>query len=82
MLNALTARVTEHARATEPERATESAIVIKDIQEKIVNRALTATMYPSKTKRSCFAHSATSHAQTAAQVLAPKTATSARPVGS
>lgn len=72
----------EHAKATAPERATESAIVIKDIQEKIANRAPMASMKHLKMKQSCFAHSATLAAPTHAPVPARRTATNARRVGS
>lgn len=57
--NVRTAQAMEYAKATEPERVTENAIVIKDIQEKIVNRAMMASMKLLKTKLSYFAHSAT-----------------------
>lgn len=79
---ASTAQATEHAKAMAHVKATASAIVIRAIQEKTATHAIMASMKRSRTRASCCARIAMYRVSTAAQVPAPRTATSAGPVGS
>jgi hypothetical protein len=71
-----------HAKATEPEKEMENAVVIKDIQVKSVRHARKVSMKHSKTKASYFARSATSHAPTVVPDQELKIATNVETVGS
>lgn len=66
----------------EPEKATESAVVIKDIQARTVSRAPMASMKRSRMRASCCAHSAMYRVRAAALDLAPRIAKSAEAGGS
>lgn len=71
----------ELAKAMELVKATESAVVIKDMQARTVSRAPMASMKRSKTRASCYAHNVTYRVQEAALGLAPRTVKSAKPDG-